>query len=152
MGSSVRVSRVVSAPIERVWEVITDLDHAADVLTGVSRVERLDTGSYQVGTTWRETRKMMGKEATEQMWVAEVDAPRRTVVRSDNRGVEYRTVIELRSRGESTEIAMEFSANAPQQSGLKKTIYRVIAPVGTSITKKMLTTDLADIAAAAERA
>ncbi len=65
---SISVTRHVNAPADTVWQVLTDLDNAADTLSGVIRIERLAGEGYAVGTKWRETRKMMGKEATEDMW------------------------------------------------------------------------------------
>ncbi|MDV8008132.1 hypothetical protein [Rhodococcus sp. IEGM 1318] len=53
------------------------------------RIERLAGEGYAVGTKWRETRKMMGKEATEDMWVTEVEAPSRTVVKANSHGMNY---------------------------------------------------------------
>ncbi|WP_041451072.1 SRPBCC family protein [Hoyosella subflava] len=151
MGSVVRVSRVIHAAAPQVWEVITDLEHAADVLSGVVGVEVLTAGAYREGTRWRETRKIMGKEATEEMWVSDVDAPHRTVVSAASAGVVYTTVITLAEAGEATELTMEFSSEAPPQNGLRKALHAVMAPLGSAVTKKMLEKDLDDIARAAER-
>lgn len=62
--SSVTVTKIVAAPVERVWEAFTNL--------------RTDTGSFGVGTTWRETRvSRSGRSTTEDLVVLEVD-PRRS--------------------------------------------------------------------------
>src|SRR5690606_16565810 len=66
-----------------------------EVLRNVTRVERMTDGPYAVGTRWRETRRMMGREETEEMWVAESDPLRRTVVAASSGGAEYRTTFEL---------------------------------------------------------
>lgn len=156
MNNRVRVSRMVNAPIDRVWEIITDLDSAANTLSGVSRIEKLTEGPYRPGTRWRETRTMMGREATEEMWVEDAERPRRTTVCASSRGVDYRTVIELQAHAETTELSMDFSASeAPQpgrdRSAFGKAVSRVLAPLGAALTKRMLTKDLDDIAQAAER-
>ena len=64
-GHRIDLERLVEARVERVWEVLTDVAHADQTLGGVDRVELLTEGPYQVGTRWRETRRMFGKEATE---------------------------------------------------------------------------------------
>ena len=61
-GHSVRAERTIAAPPERVWEIITDLDFAAEVMSAIVKVERLEGEGYEVGVRWRETRRMFGRE------------------------------------------------------------------------------------------
>lgn len=58
-----------AAPPERVFAALTELDHAAAWMPNFVKIEKLTSGSFGVGTTWRETRKMFGREATEQFEV-----------------------------------------------------------------------------------
>ena len=111
-GHQVQIERDVAASPEEVWRVLTDLDHAAENLSGVSRVELLTDGPYTVGTRWRETRKMFGKEATEEMRVTAVEAPTRTTVEADSAGVNYVTVFTLTPTGDGTRLAMAFTATS----------------------------------------
>lgn len=66
---TVVVERVIRASPERVWEALTDLQGTERVLSGVERIEVLTEGGFAVGTRWRETRRMLGREATEEMYV-----------------------------------------------------------------------------------
>ncbi len=93
------LSRTVAASPQRVWQVITDLDRAAQTLSGVSRVERLTDGPYALGTRWRETRTMFGKATTEEMWVTALDPARSTTVEASSHGTDYRTVFDLTPTG-----------------------------------------------------
>jgi len=68
---------------ERVFQALTDLDGAADWMPGFVRIEKLTEGSFGVGTEWRETRKMFGREATEQFEVTAYEPPRRIGLRVD---------------------------------------------------------------------
>ena len=54
--NEIHLSREIDASPEAVWQVLTDIDHAADTLTGVSRIDRVSGAGYDVGTRWRETR------------------------------------------------------------------------------------------------
>jgi len=54
-----------NAPPARVFGAITDLENWHKWMPGLVRVERLTQGEYGTGAQWRETRKMMGREATE---------------------------------------------------------------------------------------
>ncbi|MEU0545261.1 SRPBCC family protein [Nocardia sp. NPDC005978] len=146
----ISVARTINAPVERVWAVLTDLDHAADTLTGVRKVERLAGEGYGVGTRWRETRAMFGKEAAEEMEVAEVSPPNRTVVVANSRGVDYRTEITVEPRGTGSELTFVFSGETQRPSRLRALLERVTMPLAASMTKKMIAADLADIARVAE--
>ncbi|MDC0743553.1 SRPBCC family protein [Polyangium mundeleinium] len=55
----------IDAPPERVFEAMTNPEGFGDWMKGFVRAERLTPGEFGVGTTFRETRKMFGKEATE---------------------------------------------------------------------------------------
>ncbi|MFT3662886.1 MAG: SRPBCC family protein [Gordonia sp. (in: high G+C Gram-positive bacteria)] len=85
-GFEITVTREIAAPVEVIWSVLTDLDAAPTTLTGVTAVERVSGDGYGVGTRWRETRLVLKREAVEEMWVDEIDPPRRTVIRSQNHG------------------------------------------------------------------
>ncbi|MFE4502021.1 SRPBCC family protein [Rhodococcus sp. NPDC056743] len=145
------VTRVVHAPVDTVWKVVTDLDGAVDTLTGVSRIERLAGEGYAVGTRWRETRKLMGKEATEEMWVVEVDAPTRTVVKAHSNGMDYTSGFTLKPVPGGTLLAMNFAGVSESQSAASKVLGAVLGRLGLRITRKMMAADLADFAAKAER-
>jgi len=49
----------------------TDLEGSAERLSGVNEAEILERPEFGLGTRWRETRTMFGKEATEEMVVTE---------------------------------------------------------------------------------
>lgn len=70
-GHSITVSGTISAPRERVWRVLTDLDNAPTLIPSITSVERLTDGPYAAGTRWRETRTMLGRTETHELEVAE---------------------------------------------------------------------------------
>lgn len=150
-GHELTLSRRIEAPPSRVWQVLTDLKHAPQVLSGVRSVELLTDGPYAVGTRWRETRTMMGRTVTEEMWVVDSDPHRRTEVAASSGGADYRTVFTLSPDGEGTSLTMHFSAHTPDPTGVQKVLWKAFGALGLRATRKAMETDLADIAAAAER-
>jgi carbon monoxide dehydrogenase subunit G len=148
-GHEVRATQTIPATIERVWRVITDIDGAAHTLTGVTAIERVDDGPYTVGTRWRETRKVLGKAETEEMWVAEVQAPLRTVVRSTGPEVDYVTTFTLTPDASGTTVEMVFGADTPEPSRVQKVLWRTFGALGRRVTQRMMERDLRDIASAA---
>ena len=73
--TSFEVSTVISASPERVFALFTDLAHAPDNIRAIKKLELLTPGPMCMGTRFRETRVMFGKEATEEMEVIERTRP-----------------------------------------------------------------------------
>lgn len=149
------LSRTIAATPEQVWAVLSDVPHAAETLRGVTRVQLLTDGPYAVGTRWRETRTMFGATSTQEMWVAENDPWRRSVIRAQSGDTSYETEFRLRSVGAEaspagTELTVRFSATAHAPSGLQQAALKVFGGLALRATTKALEQDLADIAAAAE--
>ena len=77
MATNFRSERVVQAPPTAVIAAITDLESWSRWMPGLVRVERLTQGPFDLGTRWRETRKMYGREASEVFQVSEYEPPGR---------------------------------------------------------------------------
>jgi carbon monoxide dehydrogenase subunit G len=59
--AKVKVSSEVKAPVERVFELFTDIEHAADRVSGIKKIEVMSTGPFNLGYRWTETREVMGR-------------------------------------------------------------------------------------------
>jgi uncharacterized protein YndB with AHSA1/START domain len=150
-GHTITLTRIVHASPHLVWAVLTDLDRAPEVLRNVTKVERMTDGPYAVGTRWQETRRMMGKEETEEMWVTESDPLRRTVVAASSKGAEYRTTFELEHQPDDTTLLRcTFHGETPDPTGVQKLLWAVLGRLGAKVTRKAIEQDLEDIAAAAQ--
>lgn len=68
---------IVPADRETVYDLLLDPDHYAEWMPGFVRNEILDPGreSDHIGRRWRETRKLMGHEGTEEFELVAVDRP-----------------------------------------------------------------------------
>lgn len=148
--TSVVVERRVNASPGRVWEAITDLRDMPRVLSGVDRVEVLTEGGFAVGTRWRETRRMLGKEATEEMTVTECEPPDRYVTVADSHGMHYVSELTLKPEGDGlTTLRMRFSAR-PASGRTPGFLGRLVTRFGAKAVAKALAKDLSDIANAVE--
>lgn len=146
---SIEVTRPVNAPPERVWEILTDLETAQGVISGILSVERLDGGSgFGVGTRWRETRKMMGREATEEMEVTAIKPGRSYATKAGNAKVEYVSTMFVQPRGDGAVVGMTLAAQ-PKTTGTK-ILSATVGRLFTGTTRKMIAKDLKDIADWAE--
>jgi carbon monoxide dehydrogenase subunit G len=144
------LERSIAAPPEVVWRVLTDLEAAPETLSGVARVERLAGAGYTIGTRWRETRTMMGREETEEMEVVGIDDGRSTMIAAEARGMAYRTELTLDPTPEGTLLRMRFSGSLQSPSWAQRVVARLTARLGVAMTRKMMQQDLDDIARAAE--
>ena len=146
---SVVVERRIAAAQGPVWDAITDLAGMQHVLSSVSKVEVLTEGAFGVGTRWRETRRMFGKDATEEMWVTASEPPERYVVEAESHGSHYISEWALRADGPvTTTVRMTFSAVA--SGGVAGLLAKIMGALGARAVSKAIAKDLGDIAAALE--
>ncbi len=145
-------SRAIDAPADKVWAVMTNLEGFSEAINGIVSVERLDDGSgFEVGTSWRETRIMFGRTATEDMWVTKLDPGHSYVVEANSHGAEYRTTQSVEPDAEGTSV-LSMSFGATPTGTVAKVMSATVGRLFANATRKAFEKDLADIAAAAEAA
>ena len=110
--ATITVSTHVSAPIERVFEVYTELDKAVERIPDIVSLEVLSEGPFGEGTRWRETRVMFKKEATEEMWVTGFDPPKSYTVDAESHGMHYSTLFSFTPDADGTKVSWTFSGTA----------------------------------------
>ena len=97
---SVTISETIARPIEEVFAAATDFAGSVERIGGIEKVEMLSEGPVGLGTRFRETRTMFGREATEEMEVVEFEPPRRYVLGAESHGSRYRTEIRFAETGD----------------------------------------------------
>ncbi|MCR8670610.1 SRPBCC family protein [Agrococcus sp. HG114] len=152
---SLVLERSIDAPTDAVWRVLTDVEGSEAVLSGVTRIERLAGAGYAIGTRWRETRTMLGREATEEMEVVGIDPGRSTTIAAEVPGMRYRTEFELEplpavGGAAATLLRMRFSGTYVSPSWVQRLAARLTSRLGLAAARRAMQQDLDDIAAAAE--
>lgn len=143
---TLRVARTTKATPDQLWDAITDLDRWADRISGITDVTRLDDGTdFGVGTRWRETRIMFGREATEEMEVTEIAEGRSYTVEAGGRGADYTSVWAIEPKGDETELSMTFSGEPT--SLIAKIMAMTLGKLFEGATRKAMEKDFDDILA-----
>lgn len=150
MDSSTSLTQHINASPEKVWSVISDIPGSAATLSGVQSVQMLSDGAYGKGTRWKETRTMMGRSETVEMWVEQADPPRSTTVKALQNGADYTTRFTLAKRNGGTDLTLTFGAQVVKPNLLSRIMLALFGKIGMKMTRKALAKDLADIAARAE--
>jgi len=100
----------------------------------------LSEGPFRIGTRWRETRVIMKKEATEEMWVTAVHPPRSYQVEAESHGTHYHTLFEFEPEGDGTQVTWNFKGT-PLTFGAKF-LSVIFAPLFKGMMSKILLADL----------
>ena len=145
--ATVQVSTKISAEPQRVFELITDFEHAADRINGIDKIEVLTDGPVGVGTKFRETRTMFGREATETMEITEFEPGRSYKTFAENCGCEYVSGFTVNPAEGGCEVVMDFRSTP--QTFLAKILSVMMAPMMKTLVK-CVQDDLSDLKKFAE--
>lgn len=86
----IEVAETISASPEAVFAALANVERWPSLMPDILQVELLTEGPVGVGTRFREVRRMYGREAAEEMTVAELDPPRLFVLTAESHGARYR--------------------------------------------------------------
>lgn len=143
---SIELSQDVNAPAERVFAILTDVEHAPVHQPKITKVVKRTPGPVGVGTEWDETRKMMGKEATVRLKFSEFSPGESCTVTCTSAGVRYDTRFDIRPRDAGCTIVMTMNITPAGFLG------SIMAALTKGAMTKALADDLASVKAAAESA
>ncbi|TWT88932.1 Polyketide cyclase / dehydrase and lipid transport [Pseudobythopirellula maris] len=145
----IHATQRIEAPPERVWAVATDLEHAAERVSGIDRIEVVTDGPFGVGTVWRETRTMMNHQSTEELTVTRCGPPTGYTVEGESCGCAFASTLRFTPAGEgATDVGFEMLWRA-------KTIFAKLAsPIAGLLVgggmRKAVESDLSDLKRACE--
>jgi carbon monoxide dehydrogenase subunit G len=118
----------IAATPEVVFNAASDFAAAPTRIPGITKVEMITSGPTRLGTKFRESRMMFGKEATETMEVIDFRPGHSYTLRADSGGCEYKTIVSVQplstsnrsspSTAPGTEVTFDFSA-APYTFGAR---------------------------------
>ncbi len=141
-------SIMIEAPVERVFATFTDLELLQKTVQGIEKLEILEQPKFGVGTKWRETRVMMGKEATEVMWVTDLEPNKSYSIGAESHGTKYLSVYNFTETDEGAEVSMSFTGT-PMTTMAK--VFSGLAFLFKGSLEKQLHKDMEDLKAELEK-
>lgn len=138
----------INAPPEAVFVRSSDVERWPETVSAITRTEILTPGpdgKVGVGTKFRETRVMFGKEASEVMTFLKFDPPRSYTLTAESHGCKYETTFTFVPEGEGTRIEMRFRGEP--QTTLSKVMGALMTPMMKGTMRKCIAKDLQDLKA-----
>jgi uncharacterized membrane protein len=140
--ATVSVSNEIAAPVERVFQTFTDLEHGPTHVSGIKKLEVMTPGPIHVGTQWVETREVLGRLDTAEMEITAFERNRMYTITHRRAGVRIDTTFWFERSGDRTKVTVEFDLDS---AGLPPGL---LAPLGWAISGRvetLLNNDLADL-------
>ena len=144
----VKVSSEMPESVERIFGLFTDIEHAAQHVSGIKKTEMLTTGKFSRGTRWLETREVLGRLDTAEMEVTAFDTNHSYTITHHKGGVRIDTIFTFEPIPSGTKLSIEFALNS---QGLPPGL---LSPLEWAIAGKVrdvLGHDLADLKTSVDR-
>lgn len=142
------VSETIDAPAAEVFARSVDLERWAETISGITRVEKLTDGPVGVGTRFRETRVMMGKEAVEEMEFAAIEPGSSYALRCESCGCLFESTMSFSPVSRGTRVSLV--TESTPQTLMAKITGPIFGPMMKKMMLKCLQQDLADLKNACE--
>jgi uncharacterized membrane protein len=106
--TTVTVATVVAAPVEQVFDVFTDIEHGAERVTNIQKIEMLTVGGIRLGSRWLETRAVLGRQDTVEMEVTAFEQNRTYTITHHKGGARIDAVFTFEPVDDQTRVQIEF--------------------------------------------
>ncbi len=119
MAITFTLTERIAAPVDAVFAALLDVDSFGRWMPGFVRLERTGSGPLAVGHRFRETRKLFGREATEEFEVTALEPGRALALFVDG------------TKGSSKRGEYRFRYEfAPEEGGTRMTVHAEIGGMG----------------------
>lgn len=145
--AKVRVSSEVKAPVDQVFGLFTDIEHAAERVSGIKKIEIKSTGPINQGFRWSETREVLGRLNDAEMEITSFEPNHTYTVTHRKGGVRIDTVFTFESVPAGTRVSVEFELNS---QGLPPGLLLPLEWAIGGKVRNVLSDDLADLKASIE--
>ncbi len=110
--TTVTIEIDINASPQRTFEVFTDVSRTGEIVNGIEKMEVLTDGPVGVGTRFRETRVMFGKQATEEMEITAFEPGELYVHEAKSHGCHYISTYRFEPAGDGTKVTLTFEGRS----------------------------------------
>jgi uncharacterized protein YndB with AHSA1/START domain len=146
--TTVTVDTQIAAPLERVFEMFTDLEHSAEHVTNIHEIKVLTTRGFGLGTRWLETREVLGQLDSAEMEVTAFERNRTYTITHHKAGTRIDTVFTFQPFEGSTKVRIEFGV---ESHGMPPGLLAPLAWASAGKVRDVLSRDLADLKESLEK-
>lgn len=126
--SSIRITKTIYAPVEVVFDTVSDIRKFSEAVPDIINIEILSEVTSGVGTRFRETRLMNGKEAITELEVTEYEENKLIRLVADSHGTVWDSLFTVRDSEGKTELVLVMDANA----------YKLMSKLSNLLMKKIM--------------
>ena len=130
------VTRKINAPIEIVFKTVADIGQFSEAIPHITKIEFLSDIKSGIGTKFRETRLMKGKESSTELEVTEYVENDRIRLVADSHGTVWDTTFTVTPDDDGTELNMTMDARS------YKLVPKIMNPLIKGMVKKMIEIDM----------
>jgi uncharacterized protein YndB with AHSA1/START domain len=140
--ATITATTEIAAPIERVFDVFTDIEGAADRVSNIERIEMLTLDGARLGTRWIETRRAPGGVGAAEMELTSFERNRSYTITHHKAGTRIDTRFAFQPVDRGTRVEVDFLlANHGRPPGAAAPVRWAIADV----VRQILGRDLEDL-------
>jgi uncharacterized protein YndB with AHSA1/START domain len=125
---SIQISRTIAAPLAQVFQAVSDVRNFREAVPHITQVEFLSDQKVGVGTRFRETRLMNGREHTVELEVAEYAENDRVRMISDAGGTIWDTIFTVSEGPNNVTLEMQMDIKP----------HTLLARIMTPLIRKMV--------------
>lgn len=140
--------RVIDAPVRECYDLFSDFEKVQEFSSEVVAMEKTNDKGFEPGLTFTCTRKMMGKEHTETLEVAEVDPGKSYTMTCDSCGGIWTSRYFFEPAGDGTRVRMEMWSKP--YSLFAKIMSPVMGVFFSGMVKKSINKEMDELKAACE--
>ena len=133
-----------------VWAVITNIENASEVISGIEKIEVLEKpASGLAGLKWRETRMLFGKPAAVEKWITDAAENEFYKTRAESDGFVFLSTLSISEGGGGITLT---SSHDSQPQGIVARLQSIpMALLFKGVARKAILQDLNDIKSAVEQ-
>lgn len=146
--TTVTVTSQIDAPVEKTFAAFTDLEHAAQTVSGIRELQLLTPGAFGLGTRWLETREVLGRLDSAEMEVTAFERNKTYTITHHKAGAKVDTVFAFQPSGTGTKVSVEF---ALENQGLPPGLLTPVSWAIAGKVREVLGNDLADMKRTVEK-